>query len=89
MESTQEAIESRLCEFFMADLEWQGDAAALVGDHPLAIPELLDSEEILELVTFLEEEYAIEIDDDEITPDNFKTLPDVARMVRAKLTEGA
>ena len=42
---------------------------------------LLDSMEFLELVSYLEEKYSIELDPDVLTPENFKTPTDIARMV--------
>ena len=42
---------------------------------------LLDSMEFLELVSYLEEKYNIELDPDVLTPENFKTPTDIARMV--------
>jgi acyl carrier protein len=46
---------------------------------------LLDSMEFLELVSFLEKKYNIELDPDSLTPDNFKTPNDIAKMVERAL----
>jgi acyl carrier protein len=83
---TLEKIEDRLCRFFEQELQWDGDPAQLTSDSPLNLPSIVDSEELLELVTFVEDEYDIEIDDEELTADNFSTLPDVARLVVKKLS---
>lgn len=45
---------------------------------------LIDSTGILEVVTFLEETYEIEVDDDELTPDNFDSVANIAKYVVAK-----
>lgn len=42
---------------------------------------LIDSMEFLELVSFLEEKFNIELDPDVLTPENFKTPSHVAAMV--------
>ncbi len=83
---TVQKVEDRLCRFFEQELEWDGDPAELVGESALALPSILDSEELLEMVTFVEDEYGIEIDDEELTADNFSTLPDVARLVNRKVS---
>ena len=44
---------------------------------------LLDSMEFLELVSFLEETFNIELDPDLLTPENFNTPSDIANMVSA------
>ena len=46
---------------------------------------LIDSMEFLELVSFLEEKFNIELDPDVLTPENFKTPLTVASMVAASL----
>ena len=46
---------------------------------------LIDSMEFLEMVSFLEEKFNIELDPDVLTPENFKTPMTVASMVAASL----
>lgn len=46
---------------------------------------LIDSTGILELVGFLEEEFEIEIADEEMIPDNLDSIASVARFVVLKL----
>jgi acyl carrier protein len=86
---TVQKIEDRLCRFFEQELQWDGDPAELTADSPLSLPSIVDSEELLELVTFVEDEYGIEIDDEELTAENFSTLPDVARLVSRKVAAEA
>ena len=53
-------------------------------DDSLIDSGLLDSVGIFELVTHLEEEFGIKIEDDAIVPENFETADAVARFVDAK-----
>lgn len=46
---------------------------------------VVDSMGVLELVQFLQEEFGIEVADDEITEQNFDTLAALARYVTKKL----
>jgi len=78
-------VESRLCDFIVRNLEWEGTAEELVGDSPLLLPEVLDSEELFSMVTFVEDEFGIEVDDEEITAESLRTVADVARLVESKL----
>ncbi len=45
---------------------------------------LLDSTGVIELVTFLEEEFKIQVEDDEITPENLDTLNRITHYVEQK-----
>ena len=44
---------------------------------------LIDSLGILELVQFLEQAFAIEVTDDDLTPDNFDSIAAMARFVES------
>ena len=46
---------------------------------------ILDSTNILELVMFVEEEFGITTDDNEITPDNFDSVNKLSRFTRSKM----
>lgn len=84
-EATVKAIEQRLSSFIACDLGWQGDATTLVGPGARDLSEVLDSQELLEMLTFVEDTYAIEVADEELVPENFATLPRVASMVSSKM----
>lgn len=45
---------------------------------------ILDSTGILELIAFLEETYEIEVEDDELIPQNLDSITNVAQYVRRK-----
>ena len=47
---------------------------------------IIDSTGILELIDFLEEEYEIAIEDNELLPENLDSLSNIGRFVKAKLS---
>lgn len=53
-------------------------------DDPLLEGGILDSAGIFSLVTFLEEEFGISVDDDEIVVENFDSVSSITRMVTDK-----
>jgi acyl carrier protein len=59
--------------------------ASLNNDAPL-LEGILDSMALMQLVAFLEEEFDIEIDDTEVTAENFRTVADIERLVGGRLT---
>ena len=54
-------------------------------DDPLLDSGIVDSMGILQLVSFLESEFGIDVDDDQIVPDNFETMNSIAAFVSTKL----
>ena len=56
-------------------------------DEQLLENGLIDSLGILDVVTFLEEEYKILVDDEEMTPENFQSINLMANYVKFKINE--
>lgn len=48
---------------------------------------IIDSTGVLELVTFVEAKFPIEIDDDELVPDNLDSINNLVRFIEAKLED--
>jgi acyl carrier protein len=67
---------------WLADRLGAGYASRLRPDGPLVSSGLLDSASVLELVLFLEQRFAIRIDDREVGIANFDTLAALAALVR-------
>ena len=47
---------------------------------------IIDSTGILELVAFLEETYDLNIEDDELLPENFNSLNEISRFLESKIS---
>jgi acyl carrier protein len=47
---------------------------------------IIDSTGILELIAFLEETYGLEIEDEDIIPENFDSLTNIVRFLEGKLS---
>jgi acyl carrier protein len=61
----------------------------LEPDDSLLDKGLIDSTGVIELVDFLEERYAIKVEDDEVIPANLDSVRNVAKYVDRKLTSVA
>ncbi len=70
-------IEQRIKQFIVENF-YVSDADALTADTSLINGGYVDSTGMLELVGFLEVEYAIQVSEEELVPENFETI---ARMV--------
>lgn len=62
-----------------------GDGESLKDDTSFMEAGIIDSTGVLELIMFLEETYMIKIEDNELVPENFDNLQNVARYLGKKL----
>lgn len=56
----------------------------LSDDESLIEAGILDSMAIVKLVTYLEEQFSVQLDDDEFDPDNFETLAAIDELIQRK-----
>jgi acyl carrier protein len=66
-----------------------GDGEKVAEDVSFQESGILDSVGFLELITFVEARFGIQITDNELVPENFDTLRKVSRFVEQKLDAGA
>lgn len=78
-------VVSEVRDFIVNELGWDGDPATLTEDYPLIANNVVDSLGIFQLVTELEGAHGIEIDDEELIPENFGTLAAIDSLVRSKV----
>lgn len=79
-------IESKLRDFIIQELAWNGSRDDLTYDYPLIERRVLDSLGIFQVVTFVETEYGIDIQDEELVPEHFGTIDGIARLIESKQT---
>jgi acyl carrier protein len=76
-------IEAQIQEFVATELT--ADEAAAVGrDDDLLDSGLLDSTAITMLVSFIEDRFEVEVEDDELVPENFRSIVAVSAFVASK-----
>ena len=69
---------------FIVDNYLFGQQMEFSDDDSLQEKGIIDSTGVLELVTYLEETYAIKIDDDELLPENLDSINHLERFVTSK-----
>lgn len=47
---------------------------------------MLDSQGVLEVVSFIEQEYAISVADEDLVPENFQSIDRIANFIQSKAT---
>jgi len=75
-------IEQELLEYIDTEIAYDR-AEPLAPDEPL-LDGALDSVDVLRLVVFVEDRYAMRVEDDDLLPENFATVTAVADLVRRK-----
>jgi acyl carrier protein len=68
---------SRVRQFITDELLF-GDDRLIQSTNILA---LLDSQALMQLVTFIEEDLEIQIDEQDLAPENFRTMGDIERFL--------
>lgn len=74
----------RIRQLMVENLTYGGSWSEVDEDYPLLAKRVIDSLGMLKLVSLIEEEFDVEIDDDDVVPDNWKTIRDVAALVESK-----
>jgi acyl carrier protein len=77
-------VEDSIRRFIADELSFEGVVSTLTPDYPLLERHVLDSLGLFQLVAYLESEFDVEIDDEELVPNNFGTIQDIARLVQEK-----
>ncbi len=76
---------ARAVEEFIVNEIAQGIELGTLGhEEDLLAAELIDSLGITELVSFLEARFGITIGDEDLTPENFRSIDAIAAFVRGK-----
>jgi acyl carrier protein len=83
-ETTGTDVEQRVRQFILDNLRWFGSPTTLTGEYPLIDNDVLDSMAMFEMVNFIEDDFGIQIGDDDLVPENFETITAIARLVLDK-----
>lgn len=77
--SLQEDIRSFIVENFLF-----GEEAGLSDDSSFVKEGIVDSTGILQLVSFIQEQYQIEVEDEDLTPENLDSVCRVTSFIQGK-----
>ncbi len=71
-------------EFIVNEITGELEAGSLPHDEDLLAADLIDSLGITELVGFLESKFGITVGDEDLTPENFRSVDSIAAFVARK-----
>lgn len=77
-------INDAIRSFVLQNLSFRGSPEELTGSYPLMAKEAIDSMGILQIIGFVEDEFGIDLDDDDLSVENFATLDAISELVERK-----
>jgi len=83
MSLSDQEIKSKIRDFIVENFLF-GSADELNDDSSFLDGGIIDSTGVLELVEFLEEDFSISIDDEELIPENLDSINNVAAFLKNK-----
>jgi acyl carrier protein len=76
-------------KYILENFLFSADSNAIHDDVSFMKSGIVDSTGILEIISFLEEEFQIHVDDEEVTPENLDSIYLVAKYVENKISKNA
>ncbi len=80
-------VSDKIREFIATELLFEDSSASLTDDTPL-LGGIMDSLGLMQLISFIEDEFDVEIDDAEVTADHFRTVGDIEDLITSKAEVG-
>ncbi len=77
-------IENILKKFIVKELMNETDIGSLSNDKPLIAGGIIDSAGLIQLVTFIEEQFEINVTDNDLVPENFESIDNLLRLIKQK-----
>ncbi len=78
------SIEDKVKEYILENYLFTDDMSVLGNDDSFIEKGIIDSTGILEVIFFLEETFNIAVEDDEMVPENFDSVNNIAAFVNKK-----
>jgi acyl carrier protein len=80
-------IEATIERFIVDELMMGNGQTKIDPDQSLISSGVVDSLALLRLITFIEEQFGVVVEDDEVIPDNFQSINVMKGLVEQKLHE--
>ena len=77
-------LEQQIRTYIAQNILFSGNSYPYADEVSFLDQGIVDSMNVLELVTFIEDRYGVQVDDRDIVPDNFDSVSRLAAYVRRK-----
>jgi acyl carrier protein len=78
------SVDIEIKEFIVSHLCAGRDIESLADDYDLLASDVIDSLGIAELISFMEKQYGISVDDSDLDAENFRTVERIVALVGQK-----
>ena len=78
-------IEQKIRNFILENYLFTDEQSALNSDDSFLDKGIIDSTGILELIFYIEEEFGVKVEDDEMVPENLDSVNNVIKFLNLKL----
>ena len=78
------SIEKQLRDYILENFLFTDDQSALMNDDSFLEKGIIDSTGILELIYFIEDEYACKVGDEEMIPENLDSVNNIVNFIAQK-----
>lgn len=85
MQTTEARLETQIAKFIAENFLFSSQGFPYAEDASLLENGVIDSMNVLQLVMFVEEKFKVTVEDDEILPENFDSVANLANFVRRKM----
>ena len=75
---------TRIRDLVIRHTQWTGSPEELTDELPLIEGQVIDSLDLLTLISALEDEFDLEIPDEDLLPDNFSSISQIAAYVQSR-----
>ena len=82
----QSSVKQKIRDFITETFLIGEDKSKLADSDSFMQKEIIDSTGVLELATFVEEEFGITIEDNEMVPDNLDSINNLVRFISHKIS---
>ena len=82
-------IKGKIKNFIITNFLFGNESDFIGEDESFLESEIIDSTGILEIITFIEENYNIKIEDDELVPKNLDSLNNATAFIQKKTGNGS
>jgi acyl carrier protein len=85
MNIVNESVEARIASYIAENILFSRSGYPYSSDASFLENGIVDSMNVLELVTFAEDKFKVRVNDNEIVPENFDSVKNLAAYIRTKL----
>jgi acyl carrier protein len=78
-------LEQKIRNFILENYLFTDDQSALNSDDSFLDKGIIDSTGILELIFFIEEEFGVKVEDDEMIPENLDSVNNAIKYLKTKI----